>query len=1395
MSLVATLNGLLGLVAAVCAVLVVGAILFRLAHLLMALLVDMLLLPMLAFASQNDALMLRRGGNNEKKKKSRLQRFARAGLVGAVVQYALSVLLIGVRTAVALLRAVLWVTYAMLPFLMLALLLVLVQERWTEAMLALTDAFNGPIAPILRWVLLAPLTLLDWVGARVLPAWNLAVFTFVQMPMRLLMWLLSSGGAARLFRGLSEAGAVVPALATSGRAFVAANARLDCPLCALNGTYCVAPLVAAQACLDPSVRALDLDPPLALARAAAEDIVGSIGQACGPLDLLLRIALFPVGDPFAWRAVGRVINLALAGVVVAPTATAMRCRMAGGVAVRPAMCTPDWRPVADLAAGACVDVGTALTNWLDNAVGLLSAEVVSSASSPPAAASSSNASAWAAAADALFGGNATALTRLSTTAFALTDGAAVLWVARGGAHWAIATAPAWPIAVDVRFGVARVRLPGAVDGLLACGCADVPAPAGALRGTMVQLQCAVVAATTASGGGGGAAWVLPAEFSLGTEAQLLTCAHTRVVVQSLRWPQLRVGARALNPLLSAPSCIDTAACVAADAAVYVVPVCGAQDGVRALACLPAPSFTRGICYPYCLALRLVGEGLQPLTVRGASEWTDGVVLGSTDCSSTQNPAASAAAAGGAAASVCRVATDVAGAATAVAVGSTSYGTAAGGAGGCGFSIACTSALADRTQHPGYAAPSLYLANGSAAADGGGSYLLQGQQPWALGGGTMLVAAAAAAGGAAVGAAGWTLPSLVGNQANEFTFEVAPNALPGSTDPPPVPALQPPYATRGTVDTPLTAYVDAQIPYNPASLARDALWYATNPSYEPLYAFSEYCWSAGKRVDTQVSILSNYAPPRLQRVLTSPTACYDAAAVGGASGDGVVLCRDDLFTAAVLERTLPPIAAKSAATTALLYQLCASHDAFNLYVEAIEYWDDANMLVAVRRATMADLGELLTTGVVGGRTVYYYAQSADVSQAREGVPWPSASSPSSATAELIATPPVNVPDIGGAIGHSAAALARTLGAVANAVLNPFAVRELLDARVNGTCPDDALGHSALAACGMAVFALDDAFAEVYAANTATWGIVLWLVDAVIFPSANRMPPTDVLGRPLTAAVLRDFLQGTVAVGDATRIVTLFDVAHALSALDVGAVRFLEGEQRRRLLALEEEEAAAAGGGGSKGGSSLLGHVSSGLSKGARAFGALTRLIGSVVSGSLFAGADFSALLSTQSPHTHLVGAVVAAPPVAVAEFTYRAALPLVLDVIASVRAGRPSISTVWRHLATTQDLFDTLVDSRLRQACAGVRLMAGYGTQLGEGLYWNCRASADVAPAMLRLLTTLFADAPLYRCLCVYPAGEDYLTYVNGACPQYIPATRKAYWAVRPSLSMYYMYYNIAPEAR
>ena len=128
--------------------------------------------------------------------------------------------------------------------------------------------------------------------------------------------------------------------------------------------------------------------------------------------------------------------------------------------------------------------------------------------------------------------------------------------------------------------------------------------------------------------------------------------------------------------------------------------------------------------------------------------------------------------------------------------------------------------------------------------------------------------------------------------------------------------------------------------------------------------------------------------------------------------------------------------------------------------------------------------------------------------------------------------------------------------------------------------------------------------------------------------------------------------------------------------------------------------------------------------------------------------------------------VSAPAIAFAEFTYKAMLPMTLDAVAAIRKSKTnqsfvsSVASVWITLSTVRDLFDEIVDARLRQACSGVRLMVGYNTQLGQALYWNCRAGADTAPAMLQLLTTLIADRPLYRCLCVHPAGEDYLSYVQ-----------------------------------
>ena len=119
------------------------------------------------------------------------------------------------------------------------------------------------------------------------------------------------------------------------------------------------------------------------------------------------------------------------------------------------------------------------------------------------------------------------------------------------------------------------------------------------------------------------------------------------------------------------------------------------------------------------------------------------------------------------------------------------------------------------------------------------------------------------------------------------------------------------------------------------------------------------------------------------------------------------------------------------------------------------------------------------------------------------------------------------------------------------------------------------------------------------------------------------------------------------------------------------------------------------------------------------------------------------------------------------------VPAIVDAVARLRAGRPSIAPLFLHVHEALDLYDTIVRTRHLQACAGVRLMVGYGTQLGRGLYFNCLAGADLTLSILMLANTLFVDVVLYRCLCVYRGGQDYLGYVSSHCADYIPPSRKA----------------------
>jgi hypothetical protein len=76
---------------------------------------------------------------------------------------------------------------------------------------------------------------------------------------------------------------------------------------------------------------------------------------------------------------------------------------------------------------------------------------------------------------------------------------------------------------------------------------------------------------------------------------------------------------------------------------------------------------------------------------------------------------------------------------------------------------------------------------------------------------------------------------------------------------------------------------------------------------------------------------------------------------------------------------------------------------------------------------------------------------------------------------------------------------------------------------------------------------------------------------------------------------------------------------------------------------------------------------------------------------------------------------------------------------------------------------------------GFRLMLGYTSSLGKGVFYNCLAGADMAKGMLSIALVVFVDIPLYRCMCVQAAGQNYASFVGEQCMSMIPSSRKAFW--------------------
>lgn len=1222
-----------------------------------------------------------------------LERYGHAQLFGSGIDFLLHTGVSLLRLIAMFFRALMWTIYSLLPLLALALLLVLLQERWAEFMLML--ASENETLRVMRWFILAPFIALAEIGAYALPIFNLAVLVLIHLPLQLLLRFFMVGGDhGYIFLFFREIGAAGPPLAVAAAQFVTANS-VDCNRLFNNNynisfddttTATISPIESiAQDCFLSNSRTMDFMPSFQHLQQASIYGVLSIGSGCNALETFSNITFFPATDSSLWKALNSALNALLSAVVVAPAITIQRCKLAGGFALRPAMCTPDMGPSFDWLAAASFHLGDVLNHWLDAIYRYL---FFKSTAAAPLLSEKQDTSSL------LFGKNATVLVRMQSDLFAITDGYLIKFVLSNHNNNVYVVAPLWR--ANVAFGVARANQNQDVA-LFGCSCTD---------DSMMRLTCATVTQSEN-------VQKIKVEWSLAAETQLLVCDRVRIVVQSIRWSQTR------GTMMTAST-----GNLAADIAVYVIPICGAQNA-GAMACLPSPSFTRGICFPYCLGLRMQHEKQgSTLTLRGAYEWTNGVVVAMRNCASASSSGSSI--------TDCNTGASSSLPNEALASPST-----------CTYAWACTSVFYNKSEVPGYS-PMI-----NSVQDKSARLILDGQ-PLAVAGGVHM---------REYKPYFFDFPTLVGNKYNEFTMESS-SYLSGyyyydeanQND-------QNTYEdhhgykvqTGGIMDAP-PMYIpntnslnrDEQggtrkimmSSYNPATLSPDAFWYATNPSYDWISAFSEFC--DHNVALTQLMLTSTYHPPRIQRVSNTKNRMIVSIALP------LALSLASLFS-----------------SSEELYNICIKEIQFDLFVESMEYFDASNIAVAVRRDTIA---------MQGGSTIFYFVNVSDVRQIREGIPWP------------ITTALHYLPiDIGTFLGHSLSAVVRLFQTPVNFAMNPFSIHELIRAR-GDACPENSLLHSAATNCGMQLLSLNAFFDSVYMANTAFWNIIVWLISIFFTNAADD-----------NNDMMRDLMNGAAVVGDASRIVTLFDkIERSVEIFDTGAQHLiLEGGRRLLVVSSNHDDdhhhetkgnlsdhsrklllvkAVAKG---------AMSSVTTQIKWGTKGVFALTKFVAQM---SVFAGADIGVLLSSQDPRTQL--AAVTAPSIAWAQFTYEVSVPIILDIMYvyskiyddnAENSIQKLLGPFWLNIHDAVDRFDIVIDSRMQRACLGIRLMLGYSNNLAQGLYHNCMAGVAFPRAILSLVALFSIDISLYRCLCVHAAGQDYVPYVIEKCSYLISPSRRALW--------------------
>lgn len=1339
-------------------------------------------------------LHVRYSSSNILGKESPLKKFARNGFIAQALGFFTLILSICIDLFFSFCRSVIFVAYLLLPLVIFSILLAVVEQKWTDIVRVVIDVFNQSIGPTLRNIIAFPLTFLEYVGTYVIPAFNLLIYVFLRTPISMLFSSLTSGASVygsgyHAVQSIQHIGRAFPALFSSIEAFVESNQiekckssfqnsnfnnqtfsieGLDSMLC-VRGTgnaskICTSmqPNYIADACLDPSRRMLDFDPMFYHLRVATGHGIMTVGKACETVGLIANVTFYPLSDPLLWNSTSMLLNGFLHALVVAPMSAYQRCQLAGGLNVRPAMCTPDFGPSFEYVAQACKKLGDVFTNWIDVMYVLVS-NIMPSQIKNLCSHSKDFQDVFrdSMMTQVMFKNNVTLLVRMTTHTFAITDGNSAVFVDQEAGLKRAYAPSIWPVPVNPEFGIARALLPSGVNvndggvGLFGCRCSDNA------NTSSIEIECTTITKQ-------GNAWTFPVQWSLGAETRLLRCNRVRIVIQSIRKHHKRI----VTSILSQKTQFHRQ--LTADIAVYVIPVCGSssttENGIVSLSCFEEKFYTRGICFPYCMGLRMRHESYQPMTMRGAAEWRDGVIVTERNCilssqiyAEIKLPSSNAMIQ-----TRCSIDSEFSGQETWIAQEELKqYSEKAQ----CSYDSTCLSILKNKSETIYDAKKQLVIPiidTLSNARDG--ARLILNGQPIAVAGNVFM--RMYAANEKDKGLTEYIdFPTIVGDQYNEFAMEYyAAFGIP-VTKLSTTPSREREFYNMnpGSIYAP-AEYIQNKIPYNPAALSEEAIWYVTNPSYEWAAAFINYCSSEGLMAQTQIMLTSSYAPLTVWKVrYQSNNLCY-------VSMEGNRMCSEDIATSSPIDINLefPIIRSSEYQTGGKLYELCSEKKELNLWAESLEDFDEYNIVIAVRRGAVADMGPLLNSQnsmrKQNGKTVFYFVFKYNMTQVRENVPWDRKSlmlflsrnsrqasrqeeDPSSQIFDMTCPALRMLPNVGSILGHSMAAVVYMLKMPVNLLLNPFAINELLTARFQKTCPENSLMHSALDNCGMSLVSMDPFFYSIYEASHAFWDLVAWVTQSVLFVTETSTG----LKNSKEMTIFKAFLDGGQIVGDASKLIVMFDIVRSIDVLDTKYQDAIEKTRRRRLL------------------SSLAGTISGGVKSGVKGVFSLSKSVFSAMMAAPFAGADLSVIIATTDPRIYIVGSSVSAPSIAWVHFTYDAFLPVILDVLSNLKETKFTLQPLWIHLHQAQDKYREIIHKRHLQACSGMRLMFGFNSKFGKGVYYNCLAATSLIDGSIDLALSVFVELPLYKCMCISAAGEDYVQYVYQKCEYLIPANYKSKW--------------------